>query len=95
MLPSHPSHPAEAFLYAGADHTTTAGREAPHPGLFSRPCSPKESPLPRRTDSKDPADWLLLAASDMDIVRLAAEREISFTAARSKLAEILEKILKA
>ena len=31
----------------------------------------------------------------MDLVRLAAENEISFAAARSKLAEILEKILKA
>ncbi len=31
----------------------------------------------------------------MDLVRLAAEREISFAAARSKLAEILGKILKA
>ena len=31
----------------------------------------------------------------MDMVRMAAEKEISFAAARSKLAEILEKILKA
>ena len=51
--------------------------------------------MPRKTDSHNPADWLLIAASDMDLVRLAAENEISFAAARSKLAEILEKILKA
>ncbi|MEK7684491.1 MAG: HEPN domain-containing protein [Verrucomicrobiota bacterium] len=51
--------------------------------------------MPRKTDSHAPADWLYIAASDMDLVRLAAEREISFAAARSKLAEILEKILKA
>lgn len=51
--------------------------------------------MPRKTDSHNPADWLLIAASDMDLVRLAAEKEISFAAARSKLAEILEKILKA
>ena len=31
----------------------------------------------------------------MEMVRMAAEKEISFAAARSKLAEILEKILKA
>jgi hypothetical protein len=31
----------------------------------------------------------------MDMVELAAEKEISFTGARGKLAEVLEKILKA
>ena len=51
--------------------------------------------MPRKTDSHNPADSLQIAASDMDLVRLAAEKEISFAAARSKLAEILEKILKA
>lgn len=51
--------------------------------------------MPRKTDSHNPADWLQIAASDMDLVRLAAENEISFAAARSKLAESLERILKA
>lgn len=51
--------------------------------------------MPRKTDSKNPADWLLIAASDLDMVRLAAANEISFGGARSKLAEILEKVLKA
>ena len=51
--------------------------------------------MPRKTDSHNPADWLEIAASDMDLVRLAAEKEISHAAARSKLAEVLEKILKA
>ena len=51
--------------------------------------------MPRKTDSKNPADWLSIAASDLDMVRMAAEREISFSGARSKLAEILEKVLKA
>ena len=51
--------------------------------------------MPRKTNSKNPADWLLIAASDLEFVRLAAEKEISFAGARSKLAEILEKILKA
>ena len=51
--------------------------------------------MPRKTDSHNPADWLLIAASDMELVRLGAEKELGFAAARSKLAEILEKILKA
>lgn len=51
--------------------------------------------MPRKTNSKNPADWLQIAASDMDMVRMAAEQEISYSGARSKLAEILEKILKA
>ena len=51
--------------------------------------------MPRKTSSHNPADWLRIAASDMDMVRMAAEQEISYSGARSKLAEILEKILKA
>ena len=51
--------------------------------------------MPRKTNSKNPADWLQIAASDMDMVRMAAKQEISYSGARSKLAEILEKILKA
>ena len=51
--------------------------------------------MPRKTDSHNPADWLLIASSDMELVRLGAEKELGFAAARSKLAEILEKILKA
>ena len=51
--------------------------------------------MPRKTDSKNPADWLWLAASDLEMVQLAAEREISYAAAHSKLAEILEKFSKS
>ncbi len=51
--------------------------------------------MPRKTNSKNPADWLWIAESDLEMVLLAATHEISFTAARSKLAETLEKILKA
>jgi HEPN domain-containing protein len=51
--------------------------------------------LPRKTDSHNPADWILISASDLELVRLATQNEISHEAARSKLAEILEKILKA
>jgi HEPN domain-containing protein len=55
----------------------------------------KECTLPRKTDSRNPADWLFIAKSDLELVQLAATHEIGFTAARSKLAEILEKTLKA
>lgn len=51
--------------------------------------------MPRKTDSNNPADWLFIAESDMEMVQMASTAEISFAAARSKLAEILEKILKA
>ncbi len=51
--------------------------------------------MPRKTSSHNPADWILISSSDMELVRLATQNEISFEAARSKLAEALEKILKA
>ena len=51
--------------------------------------------MPRKTDSNNPADWLWIAASDMELVRLGAEKEAGYSAVRSKLAEVLEKILKA
>ena len=51
--------------------------------------------MPRKTDSKNPADWLLIAGMELEVVRLALENEIGFTVCRSKLAEILEKMLKA
>lgn len=51
--------------------------------------------MPRKTDSNNPADWLFIAESDLEGVRLLAEREISYALCQSKLAEILEKVLKA
>ena len=51
--------------------------------------------MPRRTDAHNPSDWLIFPASDLDFVRVAAEKEVSFIAARAKLAEALEKVLKA
>lgn len=51
--------------------------------------------MPRKTDSLNPADWILIAESDMELVRAGAEQELGFAATRSKLAEVLEKILKA
>ena len=51
--------------------------------------------MPRKTDSSIPADWLWIAESDLPMIRAAAQGEFSFGAARSKLAEVLEKVLKA
>jgi HEPN domain-containing protein len=36
-----------------------------------------------------------MAESDMELIRVGAEQELGFSATRSKLAEVLEKVLKA
>ena len=51
--------------------------------------------MPRKTDSNNPADWLWISASDLEGVRELASRELSHSLCRGKLAEILEKIIKA
>ena len=51
--------------------------------------------MPRKTDSKNPSDWLWIAESDLGGIRLAAVHEVSFYSCQGKLAEVLEKILKA
>lgn len=51
--------------------------------------------MPRKTDPANPADWIWIAESDLAMVRLVAAQQISFGPCRSKLAEALEKVLKA
>lgn len=51
--------------------------------------------MPRKTDSNNPADWIFIAASDLEGVSLLIERELSYSLCVGKLAEILEKVLKA
>jgi hypothetical protein len=51
--------------------------------------------LPRKTDSTNPADWLWIADSDLEGVRLSVAHEVAYYSAQGKLAEVLEKILKA
>jgi HEPN domain-containing protein len=51
--------------------------------------------LPRKTDSNNPGDWLTIAESELEALQVLAEREISYDMCRGKLAEILEKVLKA
>ena len=51
--------------------------------------------MPRKTDSKNPADWLWISSSDLETIGFLAEREMNFPLCRGKLAEVIEKILKA
>lgn len=51
--------------------------------------------MPRKTDSKNPADWLLIVESDLELLRHGIANEWSFSLCRSKLAEVVEKIIKA
>ena len=51
--------------------------------------------MPRKTDSNNPADWLLIVESDLVLLRQGIAHEWSFEMCRGKLAEVLEKVIKA
>ena len=51
--------------------------------------------MPRKTDSGNPSDWLFFARADLDAVAVLCKQRVSFVVCRSKLAEALEKTLKA
>ena len=51
--------------------------------------------MPRKTDANNPADWVWMAAADLEMLHSAAAQQAGFTACRSKLAEVLEKTMKA
>ena len=51
--------------------------------------------MPRKTDSGNPADWIFIADSDLDMIRLSAQEEVAYPGCRSKLSEVIEKLLKA
>lgn len=51
--------------------------------------------MPRKTDSNNPADWLWIAQSDLEGLRHLANAEIAYGMCRSKLSEVLEKVIKA
>ena len=51
--------------------------------------------MPRKTDSNSPSDWLSFAESDLVGLHALAQQELSPQLCSSKLAEVLEKILKA
>ena len=51
--------------------------------------------MPRKTDSNNPADWLFIAESELEGLRALAQQELAYTMCRSKLAEVVEKVMKA
>lgn len=51
--------------------------------------------MQRKTDSNKPSDWLFFAESELEGIRRLAEAQVSYLMCRSKLAEAVEKILKA
>ena len=51
--------------------------------------------MARKTDSNNPSDWLFIAASDLDGIRQLISSEVAYSMCVSKLAEILEKVIKA
>jgi HEPN domain-containing protein len=51
--------------------------------------------LSKKTDSNNPSDWLWISESDLSGIRKLAECEISYEMCRGKLAEVIEKIMKA
>lgn len=51
--------------------------------------------MPRKTDSNNPEDWLFIAESDLEGLRELSQKQLAYSMCRSKLAEVLEKILKA
>jgi len=51
--------------------------------------------LPRKTDSNNPADWLFIAQGELEAVQFLAAQEVGHIVCRAKLAEVIEKLLKA
>jgi HEPN domain-containing protein len=51
--------------------------------------------LPRKTDSNNPAHWLAIAEDELNCIRLLVGQGVGHDMCQSKLAEILEKVLKA
>lgn len=51
--------------------------------------------MPRKTDSNNPADWLYIAEHDLAGIRELSDRELGYEMARSKLAEVIEKLMKS
>ena len=51
--------------------------------------------MPRKTDSNNPADWLAIAETELACVRVLTAQTIGYEMCQSKLAEVVEKALKA
>ena len=51
--------------------------------------------MARKTDSNNPSDWLFIATGDLAGVRHLVSCKLAYSMCVSKLAEILEKVIKA
>lgn len=51
--------------------------------------------MSRKTDSNNPADWLFIASEDLEGIQCLVDGELAYSMCRSKLAEVLEKVVKA
>ena len=51
--------------------------------------------MPRTTDSGNPDDWLWLAEDDLRGLHVLADQETAYYLCISKLAEVIEKLIKA
>ena len=51
--------------------------------------------MPRKTDSSNPADWNWISESDLIVLADLANRQMGYEICRSKLAEVIGKVLKA
>lgn len=51
--------------------------------------------MPKKTDAANPRDWLAFARIDLQAVEALVRQQTAYTVCRGKLAEALEKILKA
>jgi HEPN domain-containing protein len=51
--------------------------------------------LPRKTDSHNPTHWLAIAEEELACLRVLVGQSLGHAMCQSKLAEILEKVLKA
>ncbi len=51
--------------------------------------------MPRKTDSNNPADWVFIAESDLEGLQALARQQVAYSMCRSKLAEVVEKAMKA
>ena len=51
--------------------------------------------MPRKTDSNNPADWMLIVESDLEMIQSSTRDETGYISCCAKLAEALEKVMKA
>jgi HEPN domain-containing protein len=51
--------------------------------------------LSRKTDSNNPADWIRLCESDLQGISTLVREEQGYEMCRGKLAEVIEKVMKA